>query len=419
MAWRDVLPVHPAADLFPTLSPDELKALGEDIKRNGLQTPIIVVRSLDSDKLMLLDGRNRLDAAGAAGILRITDGVIEIQWPDGEFDKVPRQCREDTDDLHALVMSLNLYRRHLTAEQKREVIAKIIKADPSKSNRKIAEIAKADHKTVGTVRTEIERTGEIRQFDKTVGKDGKSRKKLARKPKPPPPKPPAEPSQDSQDTAPPPAELLPPSEPAAPASPVDLYADFVNFGQDIDSSHARLMALAGQAIEALPSIIFASSDPNSSKVAEAKDQIAELKAIRVEGMALSQYGLFADKPDTYKICVRVREYAARKVGMFLVAMEQAEILRPEKHASGSRIGTATGQLSPQYFGVEKNESAVWKRLARMTDAEFEEHIVAGPHTRRRKEGAPEPDPDQDEGTQDGVPRVPDQSKSEAQPETAE
>jgi len=35
-SWRDILPIHPAAELFPPISPDELKAFGEDILRNGL-----------------------------------------------------------------------------------------------------------------------------------------------------------------------------------------------------------------------------------------------------------------------------------------------------------------------------------------------------------------------------------------------
>ena len=35
-SWRDVIKVHPATDLFPMMSPDELKALGEDIRQNGL-----------------------------------------------------------------------------------------------------------------------------------------------------------------------------------------------------------------------------------------------------------------------------------------------------------------------------------------------------------------------------------------------
>ena len=34
-SWRDVIKVHPAADLLPMMSPDELKTLGEDIKANG------------------------------------------------------------------------------------------------------------------------------------------------------------------------------------------------------------------------------------------------------------------------------------------------------------------------------------------------------------------------------------------------
>ena len=40
--WRDHLPVHPAADLFPLLSKSELKELAEDIRKNGLQSPILL-----------------------------------------------------------------------------------------------------------------------------------------------------------------------------------------------------------------------------------------------------------------------------------------------------------------------------------------------------------------------------------------
>jgi hypothetical protein len=36
VCWRDHLPVHPAADLFPLMSESELRELGEDIKANGL-----------------------------------------------------------------------------------------------------------------------------------------------------------------------------------------------------------------------------------------------------------------------------------------------------------------------------------------------------------------------------------------------
>jgi hypothetical protein len=36
-SWRDLIKVHPAADAFPMLSEEELDALAEDIKANGLQ----------------------------------------------------------------------------------------------------------------------------------------------------------------------------------------------------------------------------------------------------------------------------------------------------------------------------------------------------------------------------------------------
>ena len=41
-SWRDQINVHPAADLFPMMTPDELKALGEDIKKNGLAVPVMM-----------------------------------------------------------------------------------------------------------------------------------------------------------------------------------------------------------------------------------------------------------------------------------------------------------------------------------------------------------------------------------------
>jgi hypothetical protein len=42
MTWRDHLPVHPAAELFPALSPDDLRQLGEDIKANGVRQRVVV-----------------------------------------------------------------------------------------------------------------------------------------------------------------------------------------------------------------------------------------------------------------------------------------------------------------------------------------------------------------------------------------
>ena len=60
-SWRDVLPIHPAAELLPPLSKAELAELGEDIGKRGLRLPIAVWSDGKSPE-QLLDGRGRLDA---------------------------------------------------------------------------------------------------------------------------------------------------------------------------------------------------------------------------------------------------------------------------------------------------------------------------------------------------------------------
>ena len=64
--WRDQLPVHPCADIFPLLDSAELKALADDIAENGIRQEIHLYRYPD-DRLVLLDGRNRLDALELLG----------------------------------------------------------------------------------------------------------------------------------------------------------------------------------------------------------------------------------------------------------------------------------------------------------------------------------------------------------------
>jgi ParB/Sulfiredoxin domain len=169
--WRDHIKVHPAANLFPLMSPDELRELGKDIKKNGLRYPVALIVG-DDGKLILIDGRNRLDAMELVGL-------------DVELEKVAKRvCTlkgQPGYDPYAYVISANIHRRHLTAEQRRDLIAKLIKATPKKSNRQIAEAVKVSHVTVGAVRAELEATGQIDQLKKTVGKDGRSRKAPAKR----------------------------------------------------------------------------------------------------------------------------------------------------------------------------------------------------------------------------------------------
>jgi hypothetical protein len=36
-SWRQVLPIHPASELFPLLGADELRELADDIEKHGLR----------------------------------------------------------------------------------------------------------------------------------------------------------------------------------------------------------------------------------------------------------------------------------------------------------------------------------------------------------------------------------------------
>jgi hypothetical protein len=161
---------HPLAGIFPLMKGAEFDALVADIKANGLLEPIVTYEG------MILDGRNRYRACLAAGWtpLRISYQIL-TSGKEGEGDLL-------IDNPAAYVISTNIRRRHLTPKQKRDLIARLIKAAPEKSNRQIASAANVDHKTVAAVRAEKQSTGEIPQLKKTVGKDGKARTRPKAKP---------------------------------------------------------------------------------------------------------------------------------------------------------------------------------------------------------------------------------------------
>lgn len=206
VSWRDVLPVHPAADMFPMMEREELLALGEDILKNGLQSPIALWSPKEGEPDLLLDGRNRLDAMEAVGFKLVgfkmvgigehaekptlaewsvphtSDGrALQIRcrvihcWVDHHYGLRELhavtgggigKCKPKPDcDPYAFAVSANIHRRHLSSEQKRNLIEKLLIATPEKSDRQIAAMAKVDHKTVGTVRKEAEGRGEIPHVD--------------------------------------------------------------------------------------------------------------------------------------------------------------------------------------------------------------------------------------------------------------
>jgi hypothetical protein len=176
-SWRDLLPIHPAADLFPLMSPEELKALGEDIKKNGLRVPVVLWGDVSSGQAYLVDGRNRLDAAEAVGL----DVSLILHAAKKEPGRLATPREREKFDPYAYVISANIHRRHLTAEQKDDLTAKLLKAKPEASNLAIAKLVKRNDKTVAKVRRELEARSEIPNVEART--DSKGRQQPARRPR--------------------------------------------------------------------------------------------------------------------------------------------------------------------------------------------------------------------------------------------
>lgn len=93
-------PVHPAAEIFPLMTDDELRELAEDIRINGLFEPIVLYQKA------VLDGRSRMAACRLA-------------------DVAPHFTEVAVDSPTKYVVSKNLHRRHLTVQ------ARSLKIHPS------------------------------------------------------------------------------------------------------------------------------------------------------------------------------------------------------------------------------------------------------------------------------------------------
>lgn len=95
---------HPAAAIFPLLPTDELNALAEDIRQNGLREPVWLWR--DEEQILLLDGRNRIKACEAVNV----EAATRFYTGDSPTE---------------FVVSQNLHRRHLTPGQKAGISSKL------------------------------------------------------------------------------------------------------------------------------------------------------------------------------------------------------------------------------------------------------------------------------------------------------
>jgi len=178
------LEFHPLANIFPLMEGAEFDELVADIKTNGLREPIILYEG------MILDGRNRYRACIEADVepdfqsdgqrwrAMAPPGSRALTF-DPKFPESPPIRTVKVGDPLAYVISANIHRRHLTQDQKRELVAKLVKAQPEKSDRQLAQIAKVDHKTVGTARAESEGRGEIPHVESRT--DTKGRQQPAKK----------------------------------------------------------------------------------------------------------------------------------------------------------------------------------------------------------------------------------------------
>lgn len=124
-----MLPVHPLAELFPLTEGDDFERLVADIRKHGLRIPITLYEG------MILDGRNRARACEQLGIEPAT---VEYTGAD------PR----------AVVISQNVMRRHLTIEQRKELVMVLHCENPKASNRQIGRSLKLSDHTVAKVRAE-------------------------------------------------------------------------------------------------------------------------------------------------------------------------------------------------------------------------------------------------------------------------
>ncbi len=137
---------------LPTIDPVIRAMMMNDIRKRGVVLPVVVT---EDDEV--IDGKARMEIARLIG-----EEVKKIV--------VGRLSPEDRQELR---VALNTYRRHLTREQVRELIAWELEQDSSRSDRMIARKIGVSKGTVAKVRSD----GQVGQSDAPrLGEDGKYRK---------------------------------------------------------------------------------------------------------------------------------------------------------------------------------------------------------------------------------------------------
>jgi ParB-like chromosome segregation protein Spo0J len=139
---------------LPPLEADLYDHLKDDIRHRGIQIPILV----DSTTGEVIDGQQRQQIATELGLRDIPTIYVS------------RLSQEERADLR---LAVNLYRRHLTRAQMREMIAWALRERPEASDRSIAEQTGVNHRTVAGVRSGLEANGEILRYEARTTSNGK------------------------------------------------------------------------------------------------------------------------------------------------------------------------------------------------------------------------------------------------------
>lgn len=147
------LELEEVQSLMP-IDPVDRENLKKDIEKNGLREPLKVYRK--GREFHLLAGFNRLEICK-----ELKKEKIEV-----EILNIPEDQRKQ------FAIDDNLNRRHLTPEQKRELIKYFLKADSTQSNRTIAKKTGSSKDTVKNQRKILESGGEISHVT-IKGADGK------------------------------------------------------------------------------------------------------------------------------------------------------------------------------------------------------------------------------------------------------
>lgn len=127
------LPLHPLAELFPAMDPDEYEAFKADVAEHGLREPVWAWNG------QVIDGRHRQRACE------------ELAVP-----CMYRQWSGDEAGLVAFVVSLNMRRRHLSTSQRAMIAAELANMrqgertdqEPSANLRKVSQTEAAQQLNV-------------------------------------------------------------------------------------------------------------------------------------------------------------------------------------------------------------------------------------------------------------------------------